>query len=411
MQMMKRMKFGIGLVLAAATLCAMPAMAQAAAGKDFASVHGHINNAAGVPVKGCTVQMTKNLTGDMKDRVWSYKFPADDNGDYKGGGILPGEYSLMVTADGKNLDLIEKVKFEIGQDVAVNFDMTRKEYMDKMTPEDKAALEEYKKHVGETMNANKVVANLNATLARVRADLATAGKPKYDDVSKDISDMKDAVTAKPDESILWLTYGDTLQAQANHLAKQDKADHKPVTGDDAAMKLFNDGIDAYKKSVELNAAAKAPKKPSPLEQATAYNQIGNSYATMGKIPEATEAFENAVKLMPANAGMYYYNEAAVLFNASNSGSDTIEAAAAAADKAIAADPAKAEPYYIKGQALIQKVTADKDGKIIAPPGMYEAYQKYLELTTQPDGTTALEVKQILTSMGQPITTKYKAGKK
>ena len=57
-----------------------------------------------------------------------------------------------------------------------------------------------------------MIAKLNATLKTVRADLAAAA-PNKDDVSKDVAMMKEAVGAKPDEGLLWLTYGDTLMAQ------------------------------------------------------------------------------------------------------------------------------------------------------------------------------------------------------
>jgi hypothetical protein len=81
----------------------------------------------------------------------------------------------------------------------------------------------------------------------------------------------------------------------------------------------------------------------------------------------------------------------------------------AADKAIAADPTRAEPYYLRGQVLIQKATVDKTGKVIAPPGCAEAYQKYLEL--DPQGVFAKDATDILTSMGETIHNTYKAGSK
>jgi hypothetical protein len=84
-------------------------------------------------------------------------------------------------------------------------------------------------------------------------------------------------------------------------------------------------------------------------------------------------------------------------------------AAAAADKAAAADPTKAEAYYIKGQALIQKATVDpKTQKIVAPPDCIEAYQKYLEVA--PTGPHAEEVKGILQGIGAEVRSTYKAGK-
>jgi len=103
--------------------------------------------------------------------------------------------------------------------------------------------------------------------------------------------------------------------------------------------------------------------------------------------------------------MFYGNEAAVLFNANQ-----LDGAAAAADKAIASDPTKPTPYYIKGQALIAKSTFDsKTNKIIPPPGCVDAYQKFLQL--EPTGTRSDQVKEVLTSLGEKVDTSYRAGKK
>jgi len=96
--------------------------------------------------------------------------------------------------------------------------------------------------------------------------------------------------------------------------------------------------------------------------------------------------------------------AATLLNANDD-----DDAAVAADKAITADPTKADAYYIKGQALIVKATVDpKTNKITVPPGCVEAYQKYLELV--PTGPRSDEVKGILTGIGEPIKSTYKADK-
>ena len=103
--------------------------------------------------------------------------------------------------------------------------------------------------------------------------------------------------------------------------------------------------------------------------------------------------------------MYFFNEAVTAQNAGNG-----DAAAAAADKAIAADPTKALAYYIKGQALVAKSTTDsKSGKIIPPPGCLEAYQKYLELA--PTGQYAGDVKGIIAAFDEKVVSNYKASNK
>jgi hypothetical protein len=86
-----------------------------------------------------------------------------------------------------------------------------------------------------------------------------------------------------------------------------------------------------------------------------------------------------------------------------------DAVVAAADKAIAADPKKPIPYYLKGQALIGKATVDsKTGKIVAPPGCEEAYQKYLEL--DPNGPMSADAKGVLEQIGTKQSKSYSAKK-
>ena len=95
----------------------------------------------------------------------------DQNGDYKGTGIAPGNYVVFVFQDDKSLDFQDERAGQCrGEDKLVNFDMTRKEYIDKMTPEERKALEEYKKKNAECGAANAKIQNLNARLLQARAD-------------------------------------------------------------------------------------------------------------------------------------------------------------------------------------------------------------------------------------------------
>ncbi len=211
--------------------------------------------------------------------------------------------------------------------------------------------------------------------------------------------MQQATTIKPDEAILWIALADAQLGAADAAVKAAKtAGTSPSTPEIAAK--YTEAAASYKKGIDLNAAS---KKPSPDTAATAYNNMGQAYAKMGDTKSASDAYEGAAKSLPTQAGMYYYNEAATLYNASK-----MEDAAAAADKAIAVDPKRAEAYYIKGQALITKATVDpKTQKIVAPPGCVDAYQTYLELT--PEGPHAEDVKGVLTGIGEQVKSSYKAG--
>ena len=369
------------------------AMAQDAA--KVASIHGHVNNAAGMPIKGATVRLTTDHFSDIKQAKWQYTFPVDDNGDYKGTGIAPETYLVVVYANDVVVDFFKDQQFKAGEDKAVTFDMTRKEFIDKMTPEEKTALEEYKKKIAAAQQGNAKIQNLNALLKQARDD-NKAGN--YDAAAKA---MTDATTQAPTEAILWVTLGDAQLGQADAAAKAAKAAGKPANDPEVAQK-FNDAAGSYKKAIDLNAAS---KKPSPETAAAAYNQMGQAYGRGGDVKDAADAYDNAAKADPPKAGMYLLNEAVTLYNAGKT-----DDSAVAADKAIAADPNKADAYYIKGQSLIQKVTVDaKTNKVTAPPGCVDAYQHYLALA--PDGAHAAEVKEILTGIGEKVESNYKASKK
>jgi tetratricopeptide (TPR) repeat protein len=360
-----------------------------------ASVHGHVINAAGMPVNKGDVRLSQDRTSAAKDRKYLYTFPLDQNGDFKGSGITPGSYIVFVFQNDISMDYLDNVAFTNGEDKVVNFDMTRAEYIAKMSPEDKKALEEYKKKNAEIVAGNAKIQNLNALLSEARAD------NKAGEYDKAIAAMQQATTAKPDEGILWLTLGDAQLGSADAAAKAAKAAGTSPT-DPAIQQKYNDAITSYKKSIDLNAAS---KKPSPEVAATSQNQLGQAYGKMGDAKNSADAYEAAAKAMPANASMYYYNEAATLYNAGK-----LPEAEAAADKAIAADPKRADAYYIKGQALIPQATVDpKTQKIVAPPGCVEAYQTYLELA--PDGPHAADVKGILQGIGAQVKSTYKAPKK
>ena len=361
------------VMLAAAVLVSGGLRAQAQDAAP-ASVHGHANDPAGTNLTNGIVKMTTTVNASLADTKFQYSFPVDANGEFKGTGIAPGTYAVVLFQQDKSIDFTRDVKFVAGADVTVNFDMSRKEYIDKMTPEQKKQLDEFKKKNAEASAENNKIKNLNGLLASAR-DAMKAGN--YDTA---IASMQQAVTAKPDESLLWYTLGDAQ----------------------LGAKKYDDAITSYKKSLELDAAS---KKPRPEVASAAENNLGQALANSGKTDDAVVAYEAAAKFDPTKAGMYYMNEATVLHNLHKD-----DEAAAAADKTIAADPTRAIAYYIKAQSLVGKSTEDPTThKLVAPPGCIEAYEKYLEL--DPDGKFAPEVKEVLTSFGQTIKTTYKAGKK
>ncbi len=101
----------------------------------------------------------------------------------------------------------------------------------------------------------------------------------------------------------------------------------------------------------------------------------NNYALLlvreKKLNDAKEELGKAATLDPSSAGKYYFNIGAVMANTNQN-----DAAAEAFQKSMAAG--YPEAYYQYGLVMISKATSTADGKIVAPDGTVQAFQKYLE---------------------------------
>ncbi len=341
--------------------------------QETGKIHGHVQDPAGTPMKGGTVSLSTDGGKTAK-----YSFKTDDNGDYKGDGIAAGTYTVIYrnpdTPPDKVVDEFNDVKIPAGADITQDFDMTRAEYLAKMTPEQRKLMEEVKAKNAAVLKENSQIKNLNADLLKAREDNKDKNYAEADSL------MTRDTGAKPDAAVLWVELGIAQKGE----------------------KKYTDAATSLQKAIDLD---KASKKPNPDLQAVAGDNLGEALALAGKIPEAQAAYDAAAQADPKSAGVRYANEAIIMDRVGN-----IDATVAAADKAIAADPSKPIPYYLKGKALINKATVDpKTNKIVAPPGCAEAYQKYLELA--PDGPFAADAKSVLAEMGTTVKSTYKAGKK
>lgn len=380
------------LGLAAAGLLALvlaPGHSQAPAA-NTGKIHGRVINPTGQPQGGGTVSLSTDGGVTLK-----YSFPVDESGNYAGEapqGTYMVVYRAADTPAGKMVDSIRGIRIVTGQDVAQDVDMSRQEYIDKMSPEEKKQLEELKKTNAAALQANVLINQLNADLKVVNQDKkdidnaatlaaqALGGTPSKADLANKVIEIKTAkytdivsiatkdTGLKPDEALLWsqLGYGQ------------------------AGLKHYDDAITSYKKAIDLETASKKPRMPVIGQ---AQSGLGECYARTGKVPEANAAFDAAAKADPANAQLYLKNQAIIFFQEGNS-----TAQAAAADDAIKADPNPNDPnlailYYIKGQGLIMNATVDAKGHYVLPPDCAAAYQKYLQLA--PHGQFAADVTGIL----------------
>jgi tetratricopeptide (TPR) repeat protein len=400
------MKRTLSLCLGLFALAFLPAIAQqpaaapapAPAAGATGKVHGQVLNPTGQPQTNGTVGISTDGQTSKQD------LPVGPDGSFSGE-VPAGTYFLIYrapdTPKGQMVDMVRGIKIGPGEDITQNIDMSRPEFLEKMSPEQRKQLEEIKKTNAEALKANGVINHLNADLKAVTTDKhdidtaaqtaqqqlgATAAKADIDAKANEIktakyTDIESMMTrdteAKPDEAILWTN----LAFAQFGLKKNDEA------------------IANYKKSLELEAAS---KKPRGEVIGAANAGLGEVYARTGKADDANKAYDAAAAADPQRAPVYLKNEAIIFFQQGNS-----DAQAAAADKAIAINPNDALLYYIKGQALVQKATIDpKTNRIVLPDDCTAAYQKYLEIA--PQGPFAGEVAGILQQAGQKVSSSFKA---
>ena len=149
---------------------------------------------------------------------------------------------------------------------------------------------------------------------------------------------------------------------------------------------YADSIETYQRAIEL-----AGKNASPAAIASMCTTIGNANLKLKKNDAAIAAYTKAASLDP-NPAVAYFNLCAVTFNMGQPAAKTVPFC----DKAIAADPKKADAYFIKGSSLYGEGALDKSNKFAVPPGTVEALKQYLVLA--PGGPHAQDIKLMLDAL-------------
>jgi len=397
------MKRNLALWLGLITFALMPALAQAPS-KPMGKIHGHVTNMTGVAANAGEVILSTDEGHNAK-----FTFQMTATGDYEGEanpGVYMAIYRAPDTPFGKMTDSFEDIKIVVGRDLQLDFDMTRKDFINKLSQAEKKELEELKQKNSEAMKSNAVIKNLNADIKLVVQDINDAENAQ--DAAKQqlgASATKADLTAKTAEiKTAKYTEVETMMLKDTQVRQDVSALWIYLGLAQLGLQKYDDATTTYKKALELEAAVKPPKKPEPSVLGQANAGLGEIYARAGKIPEAVQTYDAAAAANPQSASTYLTNESVIFSQIGNA-----DAQVTAADKAIKADPTQAFPYYIKGQGLIQKAELDKSGKIILPPGCGEAYQKYLDLA--PTGRYAADVKGILAEASQTHSSSFGSKKK
>jgi tetratricopeptide (TPR) repeat protein len=368
-------------------LCLIPALAQDYSAPDTGRIHGRVINPMGQPQNGGTVGLSTDGGATL-----TYSFPVSPTGTYGGEATL-GEYTLIYrasdTPEGKVVDYIQGVVILAGKDVAQDIDMTRQEYMDRLSPEQQKQIQDMRAaSAAAAASAMKVTTSVNADLDLVNRDLRDVGNARGSamEILGKVATRQDieAKTAEIENGkyteIETLMTKDTVSDPAEPIVWIDLARAQ------SGLKDYLDAETNFKKALELESKALPPQ---PQIMGAIEGGLGEVYARTLMVDDANAAFDAAAKADPPDAAVYLQNQALVFFQTKNA-----SAQVDAANKAIKVDPSNALLYYIKAQGLAQDAPFDANSdKSILAPECIAAFRKYLELA--PDGPFAAEVKTVL----------------
>lgn len=352
------------------------------------SVKGVCKDPEGKPIAGGVVQF-ENLDNGQK-----YALKTNGKGEYFSLGLSPGKYkvTLFKTPDdqkaAKETFHVNGFQVQLGEN-NLDFDL-QKEAQNAakgqgLTPEQLKQMQE------QQAKAQKETNTVKALNEKLNAAKTAADGGDYDTA---IASLTEATQVDATRDLVWFKLADYYRLSA---AKQTDPAEK--------QKRFDSAIQDYQKAIDLKKGATNDKDPNAAANLAAYyNNMAEAYAKSGKTDDAIKTYEMAAQADPTHAAGYYFNEGAVLTN-----SGKVDPALAAFDKVIAADPNRADAYYWKGVNMIGKATLGQGGKMVAPEGTAEAFQKYLEL--QPSGTYADAAKQMLASIGASVQTSFGNKKK
>lgn len=335
-----RKYINVAVMLFVLCLCAAPSWAQLEG-----IIRGTVKGQDGKPLAGATIQMYDSQTGR--------RFSATTNakGEYSMNAVYAGTYKMTLLMKGNPIDEKNNVGLGAGQEQIVDWDESGR------AP---AVSEEQRQKIEAAQKENEKIKGLNETLKQAK-DLEGAGN--YDQA---ITILQQATTVDPTQDLVWAYLGDAQRG----------------------AKKYADAAESYQKALAI--------KPTSGPYMA---QLADAYAKSGQTDKAIQQYAAAAAADPTNAAAYYFNEGAVLTNTGK-----VDEAIAAFDKSIQLDPKRADAYYWKGVDMIGKATTDKSGKMVAPPGTAEAFNKYLEL--QPDGKFADASKQMLATIGASVQTSY-----
>jgi Flp pilus assembly protein TadD len=301
----------------------------------------------------------------------TYKTKTDKKGEFHVIGVQLGSYEVVVNAKtgeclykksttfdqtGSDASILTVMIKELGEGCSQGGQGGKPVQKGKLTKEQ---LEAQKAEQAKTDATN-------ALLAQAREALAQKNWPAAETA------LQEVLKRESDHWEIYLALGGAQYSQG----KFQEAAQTYDTGIQKAEKTLPDPKNPFSEPAQVKTGI-----------SQMLNQEGNSYLRLGKTDEAVKAYTKAAE-SSANPATAYYNLCSALFSM-NRGHEALSAC----DKALAADPKKADAYFIKGSILVAAGRLDSSGKRFVTADAVDALKKYLELA--PTGSHAAEAKQLL----------------
>ncbi len=367
------------------------------------TISGVVTGEDGQPLKDAVIKI------ERLDITQHYKVKTDKKGKFYYGGLPLGTFDVCVEVGGVQRDCVKKVKTSSGDIKVVDFDLRAqkqraeaaaagtltKDQQKEMSAEDLARIKAHEKERSAAIEHNRKLndaynagmtaldcgrkpstcpANAPADPANPQAVPQPMTAATY--FEQAIASFKKANDIDPKQEVIWF-----------HLAESQVGLAGTQTGAEQ-QETLTASLDTYEKAIEL--------KP---EEAAMHNNYALVLARLKKFPEASAELKKAADLDPVGGGKYYYNLGVLLVNGGQ-----YDQAAETFKKAIELTPSHAESHYQYAVCLSSKMTVTADGKTVAPPGMKEELEKYLELA--PNGPNAEAAKAMLDAISAQVQTKY-----
>ena len=328
---------------------------------NTATIKGVCKDETGKPIVGAAIEIA-NLDNGAKIIA-----KTDRHGAYNAMGIMVGAYKItLLNPDGSVWFSINNAAVTLGGEDEFDFDIAT---LKRQAAKEAGVTEAQIKANELAKKENEKIKGLNALLAQAAAQKQNK---QYDEA---VATMEQAAAQDQKHDVIYASLADAYLLD----------------------KKYPEAETAYAKAIAL-----AP--PTSKSLASYHSNLALALLRQDKTPEGMIECDKTAQLDPAQAGQCYFNVGAILTNQGK-----VDEANQAFDKAITADPTKAEAYYQKGVNLLGKATLGKDGKMVPVPGTVEALNKYLALS--PNGRNAQAAKDLLATLGASVQTSFGTEKK